>query len=208
VTEENGPAGETGGRRRRIAARAVTVAAFLFVLAALVTPDEFARLTPAAFLRIPAEGVLGVALVLVVPAKARPYVAGTLGAVLGLLSVLKVMDIGFDAVLVRPFDLVLDWPLLGPAVEFVEESAGKPGAIAAVVLAVVLAVGVVVLMALSAVRLSRVAVRHRRPAVRAAGVLGTIWVVCAVAARRPCRRWWPRWATSTPAPRASARSWA
>jgi hypothetical protein len=169
-----------GGRRRKIVARAVTCAAFLLVLAALITPDEFALLTPEAFVRVPIEGVLGVALILVVRGKARRYAAGTLGAVLGLLFVLKVTDIGFDAVLVRPFDLVLDWPLLRPAVEFVDESAGQAGAIAAVVCTVVLAVGVVVLMSLSSLRLSRVVVRHDRTAARAAAVLGTVWVVCAV----------------------------
>ncbi|MER7546271.1 sulfatase [Spirillospora sp. NPDC127506] len=169
-----------GGRRRRIAARALTCAAFLFVLAALITPDEFALLTPGAFVRIPIEGVLGVGLILAVPARARRYTAGAAGAVLGVLFVLKVMDIGFDAVLVRPFDLVLDWPLLRPAVEFVEESAGAAGAIAAVVLTAVLAVGVIVLMSLSALRLSRAAVRHDRAAARAAAVLGAIWLVCAL----------------------------
>ncbi|NKZ06793.1 sulfatase [Actinomadura latina] len=157
----------------------VTGAAFLFVLAALITPDEFALLSPGAFVRIPIEGVLGVGLILVVPGKSRRYTAGTAGAVLGLLFVLKVMDIGFDAVLVRPFDLVLDWPLLRPAVEFVDESAGRGGAIAAVVLTVVLTAGVVVLMSLSALRLSRVVARHDRTAARAAAVLGTVWLVCA-----------------------------
>lgn len=166
--------------RRRVAGRVLTVAAFLFVLAALVLPDEFARLTPGALARIPAEGVAGVLLILVVPERARRYVAGTAGAVLGVLTVLKVMDIGFDAVLVRPFDLVLDWPLLRPAVEFVDESAGRAGAIGAVVLAVLLAVAVVVLMSLAVLRLGRVAVRHDRRALRAAGVLGVAWVVCAV----------------------------
>ncbi|CNF56659.1 Phosphoglycerol transferase and related proteins%2C alkaline phosphatase superfamily [Mycobacterium tuberculosis] len=169
-----------GGRRRRVAARAVTGAAFLLVLLALVTPAEIARLTPGAFVRVPIEGVLGVGLILVLPARARRYAAGAAGAVLGLLFVLKVLDIGFDAVLVRPFDLVLDWPLLRPAVEFVDESAGAAGATTAVVLTVVLAVGVIVLMSLSALRLSRVIVRHDRTAARAAAVLGTIWVVCAV----------------------------
>jgi hypothetical protein len=165
-------------RWRRIAARAVTVAAFLFVLAALVTPEQFARISPGAFVRIPIEGVLGVALILVVPARARRWAALAAGAGLGLLFVVKVMDIGFDAVLVRPFDLVLDWPMLGPGVEFVKESAGPAGAIGAVVAAVLLIVGVIVLMALSALRLSRVAVRHGRPAAYGAGVLGTAWIVC------------------------------
>lgn len=185
ITDEDVPAdapeaGEPPRRRRRIAARSVTGAAFLLVLVALVAPAEFARLAPGAFARVPIEGVAGVALVLVLPAGARRWAAGAAGAVLGLLLVLKVLDIGFDAVLVRPFDLVLDWPLLGPAVEFVKESSGRAGAVAAVVVAVVLAVGVVVLTALSTLRLSGVAVRHRRPASWAAGVLGTVWLACAV----------------------------
>ncbi|WP_207946104.1 sulfatase-like hydrolase/transferase [Actinomadura sp. 7K534] len=169
-----------GGRRwRRIAGRACTVAAFLFVLAALVAPAELTRLTPAAFARIPVEGIAGVALILVVPARARRYVAGAAGALLGLLLVLKVMDIGFEAVMFRPFDLVLDWPLLGPAVEFVEKSSGRTGAIGVLVLAAVLAAAVAVLMSLSALRLARAAARHRRTSVRAAAALGTVWVLCA-----------------------------
>ncbi|MFB4309766.1 sulfatase [Actinomadura sp. GTD37] len=173
-------AGGTGTtRRRRAAARALTGAAFLLVLVALITPDEYALLTPGAFARVPIEGVLGVALILVVRGRARRYAAVTAGAVLGLLFVLKAMDIGFDAVLVRPFDLVLDWPLLRPAVEFVSESAGRAGAIAAVLLTAVLTVGVIALMSLSVLRLSRVVVRHDRAAARAAAVLGTVWVVCA-----------------------------
>ncbi|RFS84257.1 sulfatase [Actinomadura spongiicola] len=168
-----------GGAWRRVAARAVTVSAFLFVLVALVMPDEYARLTPAAFVRVPIEGIVGVALILAAPERARRYVAVTAGALLGSLTVLKVLDIGFDAVLVRPFDLVLDWPLLRPAVEFVGGSAGRAGAVGAVVLMVALVVAVVVLMALSTLRLGRVASRHRGGAAGTAAVLGVVWVVCA-----------------------------
>lgn len=173
-----GPAGRRP-RWRRVAGRAVTAAAFLFVLAALVAPVESTRLAPAAFARIPVEGIAGVALILVLPAKVRRYAAGAAGAVLGLLLVVKVMDIGFEAVMFRPFDLVLDWPLLSPALEFVEDSSGHTAAVGAVVLAVVLAVAVVVLMSLSALRLSRVAVRHGRSAAGSAVVLGAAWILCA-----------------------------
>ncbi|TDC57518.1 sulfatase [Actinomadura sp. KC345] len=182
--EETGLAGEAAaepGRRRwrPVAGRAVTAAAFLFVLAALVAPVESSHLVPEAFARIPVEGVAGVLLILAAPARARRYAAGAAGAVLGVLTVLKVMDIGFEAVMFRRFDLVLDWPLLGPAVEFVEGSAGRAGAVGAVVLAVVLAVAVVALMSLSALRLAGAAARHRRTAAGSAAVLGIAWVVCA-----------------------------
>ena len=76
-----GRAEAPGGRSgRRAAARAVTVAAFLFVLAALLAPAEFTQLKPAAFARIPVEGIVGAALILAVPARARRYAAGTAGA--------------------------------------------------------------------------------------------------------------------------------
>ncbi|MEU8801538.1 sulfatase-like hydrolase/transferase [Spirillospora sp. NPDC048819] len=176
---ETGPG--PGGRRRwrRAAGRAVTVAAFLFVVAALVAPAESSRLTPAAFVRVPLEGIVGIALILISPAKARRYVAGTAGAVLGILFVLKIMDLGFEAVMFRPFDLVLDWPLLSPAIEFVEGSAGRAGATGVVILAIVLAVAAVALMSLSALRLGRVADRHSAAAARSAVVLGAVWLLCA-----------------------------
>ncbi|MGP4028891.1 sulfatase [Actinomadura sp. 3N407] len=178
---EEKAAPEPGGRRRwrRAAGRAVTGAAFLFVVAALVAPVESSRLTPAAFARVPVEGIVGVALILAVPARARRYAAGAAGAVLGLLFVLKVMDIGFEAVMFRPFDLVLDWPLLSPAIGFVQGSAGRAGAVGAVILAIVLAVAAVVLMSLSTLRLSGAAARHHRTAARSAVVLGAVWLLCA-----------------------------
>ncbi|XRQ14158.1 sulfatase [Actinomadura welshii] len=182
VTAETAAPGRGGGRpgrRRRVAGRALTAAAFLFVLAALVAPAEVAVLGPAAFARIPVEGIAGAVLIIAAPARARRYLAGAAGAVLGLLLVLKIADIGFGAVMFRPFDLVLDWPLLSPGIEFVEKSSGRAGAIGVVVLAVVLALAVVAVMALSALRLGGVAARHRRATARAAALLGTVWVLCA-----------------------------
>ncbi|HEY8481977.1 MAG TPA: sulfatase [Spirillospora sp.] len=170
---------KTGTRRRRVAGRAVTVAAFLAVLAALVAPAEFSGLTPGAFTRIPIEGIAGLAVVLAVPARARRRVAAAAGAVLGVLLILKILDIGFEAVLLRPFDLVLDWPLLGPGLEFVQKSNGWAAAAGVVILVVALAVAVAAVMALSAVRLSGVADRHRGAAWRAVAVLGVVWVLCA-----------------------------
>ena len=38
-----------------------------------------------------------------------------LGVLLGLLTILKIVDLGFTAILARHFDLVLDWVLLGDA---------------------------------------------------------------------------------------------
>lgn len=163
------PAGDRRGRR--VAARVITALAGLLVLFALSAPNDYDRLTPAAFLRIPVEGLLGVVLVLVLPARARRVVMALGGVALGLLAIVKVMDIGFDAVLDRPFDLVLDWPLLGPGVDYLDVTFGRVGTISAVVTGVVLAIALLVLTTLSVLRLSRVAVRHRTTTTRAVAVL-------------------------------------
>ncbi|GGM83240.1 hypothetical protein GCM10012275_62340 [Longimycelium tulufanense] len=181
--ERNDLSGDpAGGRRRehRVAAWVTTALAGLLVLFVLIAPSDFDRFTPAAFVRIPLEGLLGAALVLVVPTRVRPVVATVSGVALGLLAIVKIMDIGFDAVLYRPFDLVLDWPLFGPAVDFLEVTVGEAGAIGAIVLAVVLAVALLVLTTLSVLHLSRVVVRHRIATTRAVAVLAVAWITLAV----------------------------
>ncbi|GAA2453669.1 hypothetical protein GCM10010191_85490 [Actinomadura vinacea] len=160
-------------------ARTITVLAGVLVLSALVAPDEAEHLTPGAFVRIPLEGVLGVVLLLALPPRARRVPAILAGGALGLLTVLKIMDLGFSAVLARPFDPVLDWISIGAAVEFLGGSIGGAGAVAAAVAAVVLAAGLVVLMAASVLRLTRAAVRHGGATAGTASVLGVVWGMCA-----------------------------
>jgi hypothetical protein len=166
-------------RWRGVAAWVTTALACLLVLFALVAPNRISGLTPWAFVRIPAEGVLGVALVLALPPRARRIAAAVVGAFLGLLTITKFLDMGFYETLARPFDLMYDWSFLGPGMEFLSGAIGKAGAIAAAVGAVVVALAVVVFMTLAAVRLTRVMVGHRRTTTRTVGVLAMAWVVCA-----------------------------
>ncbi len=165
-------------RKHPVVAGAVTVLAGLLVLFALVAPNTVSRLTPRAFLRIPVEVVLGIAVVVILPARARRVVAVIGGALLGLVTILKLFDMGFYQSLDRPFDPVLDMGLLGDAVEVVKRSIGTAGAVGGVVVAVLLMIGVLTLMALSALRLTRIVASHRRPAIGTAAVLGVAWFVC------------------------------
>ncbi|NUT52142.1 MAG: sulfatase-like hydrolase/transferase [Saccharothrix sp.] len=142
-------------------------------------PGDFDSLVPATFLRMPVEALLGVVLVLVLPDRARRVAAVVGGAALGLVLVVKLLDIGFDAVLYRPFDLVLDWPLLTPAVDYVDVTAGRFAAVAAVVLAVLLVVALVLLLAWSVLRLSGAVGRHRQVVTRVVAVLAVVWVTLA-----------------------------
>ncbi|WP_369255348.1 sulfatase [Streptomyces sp. R35] len=183
-------AGAGGGRRGwwgwRVkyprAARVVTVGtsvlAGALVLFALLVPNQLDRLSFDAFLRIPAEGVLLAALLLALPPKPRRITAVVVGVLLGLLTILKFVDMGFYSVLARPFDLVLDWILFDDAAEWVKESFGRTGEVVAVIAVIVLVIALLVLMTLAVVRLTDVMVRHRPVATRTTLVLGTAWITC------------------------------
>lgn len=160
--------------------RVLSALAGLLVLFALVAPGDLDQFRVAAFARVPVEGLLGVMLVLAVPGRLRWVVAGVGGVVLGCVAVVKVLDIGFDLVLYRPFDLVLDWPMFEPAVDFVSVTAGPVAAGAVVVGAVAAAVGVVGVTVLAVLRLSRIAVRRRVVATRVVAALAVVWITLAV----------------------------
>ncbi|HZG88780.1 MAG TPA: sulfatase [Pseudonocardia sp.] len=171
------PREQRSGRRAAVG-RVVSVLAFLLVYLALVAPNEFGQVVPGAFLRIPAEALVGVLLVLVLPGRARSALALVGGAVLGLLTVVRVLDMGFMTALARPFDPVFDWGQLLAAVPLFESSMGEIGAVAAAVGIGLSAVALVALIALATLRLSRLVERHRTAAARAVPVVGVAWLVC------------------------------
>ncbi|MFC7550874.1 sulfatase [Plantactinospora sp. GCM10030261] len=175
---------ETGRTRRgfpvrRIAAALATTLAALLVLATLIAPTDAGLLTPTSFLRIPAEALLGVALLLVLPARLRRLAAVLAGAYLGLLALVKIIDVGFVKVLARPFDPAIDWVLGDEATRFVASTYGSRTATAAVIGAVLLAATVLVLMIWSLLRLTRLVVRHDTAARRAVAALTLVWFASA-----------------------------
>ena len=167
------PAG--GAAARRWGSVALTTLAALLVLLTLTVPGEVAQLTPAAFLRIPVEGLVGAAVLLVLRGRARDIAALAGGAAIGVLLIVRVADLGFRATLARGFDPVLDPPLLGNAADFVTESYGRAAAVGAMLGAGLLAVGIPVVMALAVRRLAR-----HLPGVRVLGGVAVVWVVCAL----------------------------
>ncbi|WP_373299533.1 sulfatase-like hydrolase/transferase [Amycolatopsis acidiphila] len=167
-------------RGRRIAARVLTVLACLLVLFALLVPDQLSGFTVWAFLRIPVEALVVAGLALLLPARPRRIVAAVLGAGLGVVLIVKLADIGFFVAFDRPFNLVFDWSFLPSAVGLVEDTAGKAGAIAAVIGVCLLILALVAGMAFAAVRLTRVVAGRRTTTARTIAVLGLVWIVCAV----------------------------
>jgi hypothetical protein len=172
---------DTGsGRRRALLRPATTVLAVLVVWAALVVPDRLFRLTPVAFLRIPVEALVLVGLALLLPRRRVRVVAMVAGLVLGLLAVIRILDLGFHEVLHRPVNPINDWRLLGPAVDMLGESFGPGWADAVVAGAVVVAVAVPAAVTWSVIRICRTVADRRRLAAGTAGSLGALWLVCVV----------------------------
>lgn len=177
--ERGTPAADRRRRFRVIRSRTLTVLAALLVVVALIFPNRLALLTPGAFLRIPVEALLGVGLVLILRPRMRPALAVLVGVALGLFTVMKIVDMGFYAVLSRPFDLVLDWSLFADAAAFVRTSSGRLGEIGAVIGVGLLVVGVPLVMTLSALRLTRLIGRHPTAAARSLGAAAVAWVALA-----------------------------
>jgi phosphatidylglycerophosphate synthase len=168
-----------GARTRLVLHRATALTAAAVVWAALVAPDRLDRLTPAAFLRIPVEGLALLAIGLQLPHRPRRALAALAGAVIGLLTVIKVLDVGFYQELGRPFNPVLDWGNLGPAIGVVRDSIGATATDVALAVAVLALVLVIAVVAASTVRMSTVAARHPRGALGGVVALGGAWVLSA-----------------------------
>jgi hypothetical protein len=183
---EDSPAddAEQPRRRPRWLSLAVTVIAAGIVFGSLVVPDTLGRPHSigylGAFLRIPVEGLIGAAVLMVLPRRARWVLAPMLGAALGVLTVLKVTDVGFKGVLGRRFDPVLDLPLFGNGYDYVNETYGTAAAWAATIGLIVLVLAVVVVTALAALRLANLAARFRRPASGTVAGLTALWLVFAL----------------------------
>ena len=159
---------------------AVTLLALGLVWFALVAPSRPGELGPVAFLRLPVEALVVAGLALLVPARAARLLAVVVGTLLGVLTLLKVLDLVAFAVLDRPFDVVTDRSLLGSGVGFVRDSLGTWAATAATVAAVVLAGALVACLPWAVRRLTTGVARHRRGGIRAVIALAAVWVVCAI----------------------------
>ena len=166
---------------RRAGGWVLTALAAVLVLVVLVAPSEVSRLTPAAFLRIPLDGLLAVAILLLLPPKARRIATPVVGLIFGALAVLKILSLGFSAILDRPFDPVLDWSFLQSGLTYLRLSNGTATATIVAIVAVLLAVAVLVAVMLSVRRLIRLVAERRRVSVLTVAVLATGWLILAPA---------------------------
>jgi phosphatidylglycerophosphate synthase len=159
---------------------ALTVLALLLVWAAFVAPNQPSRLTLGEFARLPLELVVVVAVAALLPATPRRVLAVVLGAVLSVLVVVKVLDIGFFTAFDRPFNPVDDSGYVGIGIETLQHAIGGSSANLVVAGAAVLIVALLTLPVLALLRVTRIAAGHRDWALRAAAALGVLWVALRV----------------------------
>ncbi len=165
-------------RGRGPQAAVLTVLALLVVWVALVAPNQPSLLTPGAFVRLPLEGIVVIALALVLPGTARRVLAWVVGPVLGLLVIVKLLDLGFFTAFDRPFNPVDDWRYTSIGIETLRDSIGRTDANLALVGVALLIVAALVLPTLAVLRLTRVASHHRRLSLQTVAALGAVWVLC------------------------------
>lgn len=172
-----GPPAERG-RVRPVMATALTVLALLFVWAALAGPDQPIQFRPSGLLRLPLEGLILFAAAVLVPPRVRRVLVWVVGPLIGLVILLKVLNMGFFAAFDRPFDPYQDVSYTGIGVETLHASLGDGEAnlILAIVGLLVIALPILGLLALR--RLTRIAAEHRSWTLKAIGGLGAAWVLC------------------------------
>ena len=166
-------------RRRRIAGGVATTVAVVVTWAALVVPDRPSELTFTSLLRIPIDGLVLVALALLLPGRARRFLAFLAGCALGVLTLARALDMGFFYVLDRPFSPITDWSSLGPAVHVLSNSIGHRRAVLTTVVVITVVAVTVPAIALATARVTRVAVRHRRVSAQSVAALTAVWALLA-----------------------------
>lgn len=174
------PVGEPGRSRVRVVAgRIASLLALGMLWFALVAPYRPDQLTATGFVRLPVEGLVLAGLALLLPTRWNRAVAIAAGVVLALLTVVKILDIGFYETLDRPFDPVSDWSYFGPALGVLRDSVGNGWATAAAIGLGLLIVGVLACLPLAVVHLNGIVRRHRMHTARLIGALAAVWLLLA-----------------------------
>ncbi|OIK04540.1 CDP-alcohol phosphatidyltransferase [Streptomyces monashensis] len=133
---------------------------------------------PSQYVRIPAEAVIGAAVLIALPRRPRMALAAVSGVALAAMTVLNLLDIGFNQYLGRGFNVVLDWSLFADAESYLEDSIGPTTTLVAVAGLIVVVLLLFVVLALSVVRLGNLLARNSGLATRGTLAAGVVWITC------------------------------
>jgi phosphatidylglycerophosphate synthase len=164
---------------RRTVAIAIAALAFILVWFALVAPDRTWQFSLGAFVRIPVELLVLVAVTLVLPPWPRRIVAIIAGLLLGLLTVVKILNIAYYQEVDRAFNPVSDWVGIGQARGVIQDAIGNARTNLVLVGAVIALALLLGAIAAATFHITAVAARHRRGTVRGVAALAVVWGVSA-----------------------------
>ncbi|WP_208607276.1 CDP-alcohol phosphatidyltransferase [Streptomyces curacoi] len=156
----------------------LTALAAALVHVCLQMPNTLGNLSPREFVRLPAEAVIGAAVLLTLPRRPRRALAAFSGAALGALTALNILDIGYNEYLGRHFNVILDWELLDDAQAYLEDSLGATTTTLLTIGVILLAALLIALVALATVHIADLLARHRPAASQGALIAGTVWITC------------------------------
>jgi hypothetical protein len=156
---------------------ATDLLAMVLVWFTLVVPDQLTNLTPAGFLRLPAEGLLIVGVSLALPTGAARALAVLGGVFIGLQALDKVADLGFLSALGRPFRPLTDWRYVASGLGLLRASLGQDWSLAAVVGAALLVLALLACASWSLSRLLRLTAHHRSASGWALTALVAAWTL-------------------------------
>ena len=165
-------------RVRTVIAAVLTILAAALVWVVLVAPDQPQYLTLSGFLRLPLEGLVLIALAMVLPARGRRVLAVTVGLALTVVVALKVINYEVFKTFSRPFDPIGDTSQLGNGLETMRSLVGRTETHLIEVGVVAGLVVLVVLLTLAVLRLTRIAAANRRWTFRTVAGLGAVWALC------------------------------
>jgi phosphatidylglycerophosphate synthase len=169
-----------GPRTRRVVRITIAGVALGLLWFDLLAPDRAWHFSLAAFVRIPVEVLVLVAVALVLPPWPRRVVAAIAGIGCSVLTLDNILNIAMYEELNRPFNPLNDWGSIRPAAGVVRDAIGT--ALTNVVLVVIWAGIALVIVALTAatIHVTAVAARHRRGTVRGLAAVTAIWGLAAV----------------------------
>ena len=164
-----------GLRARRTVRFTLAALALVVLWFAVLAPDQLWQFSLGAFVRIPVELLVLVAVALVLPPWPRRIVAIIAGLLFGLLVVDKILNAAFYEEVDRAFNPVGDWGSIGQATGVIQAAIGSKltyVALILVVIGLVLFVGAIIA---AAMHITAVAARHRRGTVRGLAALTAVW---------------------------------
>ncbi len=155
------------------------VVAILLLVGVPLVPRALVDDASAPLVGLPAESIIVVALLCLIPSRGvRGVAAAAFGVVIVTAVVLAGIGAGYRSVLDIPFD-PLDWQQLGDAFGVVQSSIGGTAATGLLVLLVVVAVGAIVALSWAALR-TAAAVRTRVHGTALISTVTAVWLLAAV----------------------------